>query len=65
MISWDKVRPLLEYTGRTSTFEIVTRMAFQEYVDGNSCFEDMNSLEIGAHYEVFKAGWAIRETLGS
>lgn len=59
IFDWNTIRA--KYNDKQPTREAVIRAAFQQWVDGNSCFADANSLEMGAFYDVFKASWLICE----
>jgi hypothetical protein len=39
----------------------VIQAAFKQWVEGNSCYDDMTSTEVGIAFEAFEAAWIICE----
>lgn len=56
---WDEVRPELEDTQPTREF--VIKSAFQQWLDGNDGYEDMNAPELQGLFYIFRASWIICE----
>lgn len=54
---WDAFRPISQEMDRKLPPEVAA--CFRQYLEGNDCFDDCNSLEINGFLEVFKAGWII------
>jgi hypothetical protein len=53
LTDWDEVSNY-EWKGIE---EIIVKKLFEEYLDANSCFEEMSKPEIEDHYRSFKHGW--------
>ena len=61
---WDTVRPKLN--DGQPTREAVIRSAFQQWLDGNDGYEDLNDLELQGLFDLFRASWIICEhTVGA
>ena len=58
VFEWEEVRPKFE---KQATRDILIGAAFQQYLDGNSCYEDMSGRELNELYEMFRASWIICE----
>ena len=62
VFDWDKIRPKFE---EQATRDATIKAAFQQYLDGNSGYEDMNSCELQGLHDLFRASWIICEhTIG-
>ncbi len=61
---WDIIRPRLNESQPTR--EAVIRSAFQQWIDGSDCYDDLNSLELQGLLDLFRASWIICEhTIGA
>lgn len=60
VFDWDIVRPKFE---KQSTRDAFIRAAFKQYVEGNSCYEDMDGQEAANLFDMFRASWIICENL--
>ncbi len=58
VFDWPTIRKLM---ASQKTRDLTIRHAFNQWVEGNSVFEDMNSSEIAHMFDVFRAGWLICE----
>ena len=59
IFDWAKVRPKLN--GKQATQEVVIKAAFQQWIDGNDGYDDMNSCELQGLFSLFRASWVICE----
>jgi len=59
VFDWDKVRPAL--TAPSPSRKMVIAAAFNQYVEGNSHFEEMNSTEMRIAFDTWQACWIICE----
>jgi hypothetical protein len=48
----------------TDVEEILIRKAFETYIKGNSCFDEMAAPELMSFYDTFKGGWITASILG-
>lgn len=63
VFDWEKIRPKLHE--KQATQEAVIKVAFQQYIDGYDCYEDMSSCEMQGLFDLFRASWIICEhTIG-
>jgi hypothetical protein len=58
VFDWDKIRPKFK---KQATRDITIGAAFQQYLDGNSGYEDESSGDLNDLYDVFRAAWIICE----
>ena len=58
LYDWDKKRPKFE---KQATRDFTIGAAFQQYLDGNSEYEDMSSSELNLLFDGFRASWIICE----
>ncbi len=61
IFDWDKLSKELNTEGGTR--DIIIDRAFQQYISGNSCYDESSSGEMSAFHHIFRTGWIIRETL--
>lgn len=59
VFDWEEIRPKL--LGKQATREAVIRVAFQQYIDGNDCYDDVSSCELQGLFDLFRASWIICE----
>jgi len=60
VFDWDDLRPLLQ---KQATRDATIKAAFQQWLDGHDCYDDMNAPELKGLFDVFRAGWIICEGL--
>jgi hypothetical protein len=58
VFDWDKIRPKFQ---KQATRDATIRAAFQQYLDGNSRYDDMTSAEMRGLFDVFRPAWIICE----
>jgi hypothetical protein len=58
VFNWDEVR--IKFS-KQATRDVTIGIAFQQYLDGNSCYEDKSSGDLNDLYDMFRAAWIICE----
>jgi len=63
VFDWEEIRPKLHT--RQATRDAPVKAAFQQYIEGNDCYDDMSSAELRGLFDVFRTSWIICEhTIG-
>ena len=62
VFDWEELRQKLQ---RQATRDATIKAAFQQWIDGNDGYDDMNSCELQGLFSLFRASWVICEhTIG-
>jgi len=63
VFDWEKIRQKLHEKQPTRNAAI--KAAFQQWINGSDCYDDMSSCEIDNLFDVFQGAWIICEdTIG-
>ena len=62
VFDWEELRPKLQ---KQATRDATIEAAFQQWIDGSDCYDDMSSCELQGLFDLFRASWIICEhTIG-
>ncbi len=59
IFDWDEVRP--KFYDKQATRDATIKAAFQQYIDGNECYDDMKGAELRGLFAMFRTSWIICE----
>lgn len=59
VFDWDKLRP--KVNGKQRTRDAIIRHAFNQWVEGHSCYDDDSQIETADRFFLFRAAWIICE----
>ena len=58
IFDWEEIHPKFQ---KQATRDATIKAAFQQWLDGNSCYDGMSSCELKGLFDLFRAGWIICE----